>query len=51
MGAPGAMYNIGVCFETGVGVATDREEALRWFSKAAGLGNAAAIERMRGGDG
>jgi TPR repeat protein len=40
------MYNLGVCFDTGMGVAADTAEALRWFSKAAELGNGEARQRL-----
>jgi TPR repeat protein len=38
-----AMYNYATLLTLGEGVAEDRAEALRWFDKAASLGNAKAI--------
>jgi TPR repeat protein len=38
-----AMYNYATLLTLGDGVAEDRAEALRWFEKAAALGNAKAI--------
>ena len=30
-----AQYNLGICYDKGVGVAIDHTEAARWFRKAA----------------
>jgi TPR repeat protein len=37
------MKNIGDLYEDGHGVSQDYEEAMKWFQKAADLGNAAAM--------
>jgi len=33
------MYNIGVLWEGGLGVAQDRDQAIAWYRKAAAAGN------------
>jgi TPR repeat protein len=35
----GAMYDLGFMYENGNGVSKDPAEALRWYQKAADLGN------------
>jgi TPR repeat protein len=34
-----AMYNIGVLYEGGLGVAMDRDQAITWYKKAAAAGS------------
>ena len=53
-----AQYAVGYYSENGVGVRADVEEARRWYAKAAGQGNARAVQRLnelkkmvRSGDG
>jgi TPR repeat protein len=46
MGSRNAMYNAGMCFDTGMGVPVDTAAALGWYSKAAGLGHAEAKQRL-----
>jgi TPR repeat protein len=41
-GDPVAQFNLGFCFDTGLGVAKNQVEAVKWYRKAAGQGNAAA---------
>jgi TPR repeat protein len=38
-GSDAAMYNIGVLWEGGLGVAQDRDKATEWYRKAAAAGN------------
>ena len=38
------MYNLGVCYYNGTGVTKDEAEAVKWWRKAADLGNAEAKE-------
>ncbi|MEG1788385.1 MAG: SEL1-like repeat protein, partial [Kiritimatiellia bacterium] len=42
-----AQYNLGTCYYSGVGVACDAAEAVKWFRKAAEQGHAAAKEALR----
>ena len=37
-----AQYNLGVCYYTGTGIKEDKEEAVRWYRRAAENGNAMA---------
>eukprot|EP00698_Gefionella_okellyi_P024829 TRINITY_DN8867_c0_g1_i1.p1 TRINITY_DN8867_c0_g1~~TRINITY_DN8867_c0_g1_i1.p1 ORF type:complete len:439 (+),score=68.32 TRINITY_DN8867_c0_g1_i1:2-1318(+) len=46
MGIAQAQYNMGSCYEEGVGVEQDVEEALRWFKIAALSGFADGVEAM-----
>jgi TPR repeat protein len=41
------MTNLGVCYEDGMGVQKDRAEALRWYKKAAALGNEKAKRAVK----
>lgn len=43
MGLPDAMYDLGLCYASGTGVARDRAKAEEWFNKAASRG----VERAR----
>jgi HNH endonuclease/Sel1 repeat-containing protein len=45
-GDPEAQRSIGLCFETGAGVAQDFQEAVKWFRKAAEQGNSDAQLRL-----
>jgi TPR repeat protein len=40
------MYNIGVLYKRGYGVLEDHDEAMRWYTKAAELGNTDAIKNI-----
>jgi TPR repeat protein len=42
-----AMYNIGVLWEGGLGVAQDRNQAIDWYRKAAAAGNERAGEALK----
>lgn len=39
-----AQYNIGLCYETGNGVAPNRNEAMKWYKLAADNGSEPGIE-------
>jgi len=41
-----AMRVLGMIYQNGIGVAADQAEAVKWFKKAASLGDKAAIERL-----
>jgi uncharacterized protein len=41
-----AQYNLGVYYDNGQGVATDKAEAMRWYRMAAEQGYALAKERL-----
>ena len=41
-----AMFNLGVMYATGQGVAQDYQEALRWYRKSAEAGNANAMTNL-----
>jgi TPR repeat protein/transglutaminase-like putative cysteine protease len=41
-----AQYNLGWAYESGLGVAKDRQQAIEWYSKAAGKGHAIALQRL-----
>jgi TPR repeat protein len=43
-----AQYNLGWAYETGLGVAKDRQQAIEWYSKAAGKRHALALQRLDG---
>ncbi len=48
-GDAGAMFNLGVCYDNGEGVAKDLKEAVRWYRAAADKGHAdakKALERL-----
>lgn len=45
-GDPEAQRSVGLCFETGAGVAQDDQEAVKWFRKAAEQGNSDAQLRL-----
>ncbi|MGD0266542.1 MAG: SEL1-like repeat protein [Candidatus Methylomirabilota bacterium] len=40
------MRILGTMYQNGIGVAADQAEAIKWFKKAASLGDKAAIERL-----
>ena len=40
------MYHLGVCYEKGVGVEKDTQEAVGWYRKAADLGDEPAAKRL-----
>jgi TPR repeat protein len=42
-----AMYNIGVLWEGGLGVAQDRYQAITWYRKAAAAGNEPAKAALK----
>lgn len=42
-----AQYDLGWCYESGLGVAEDRQQAIEWYSKAAAKGHAIALQRLR----
>ncbi|MDR1744545.1 MAG: SEL1-like repeat protein, partial [Planctomycetota bacterium] len=42
-----AMYELGNCYEKGLGVKADAAQARKWYRLAAGLGQSAAAERLR----
>lgn len=44
-----AQYNLGVCYDTGEGVAQDKAEAAKWFRKAAEQGDETAQSVLRAG--
>ena len=46
MGEPLAMYALGTCYEAGVGVPPDVDEAVKWYRKAAAQGNDLAKKRL-----
>jgi TPR repeat protein len=41
------MYNVGVLWESGLGVAKDRDQAIEWYRKAAAAGNDRAREALK----
>ena len=41
------MYQLGWCYDHGIGVVVNKQEALKWYKKAAELGNAEAIETLK----
>ena len=41
------MYRLGWCYDHGIGVVVNKQEALKWYKKAAELGNAEAIETLK----
>jgi TPR repeat protein len=41
-----AQYNLGWAYESGLGVAKDRQQALEWYGIAAGKGHAIALQRL-----
>ena len=41
-----AEYNLGFCYESGMGVTADKTEAAAWYRKAAVNRNSAAVRRM-----
>jgi TPR repeat protein/transglutaminase-like putative cysteine protease len=41
-----AQYNLGWAYESGLGVAKDRQQALEWYGIAAGKGHAIAMQRL-----
>ena len=45
-GSAVAEYNIGFCYETGLGVAADLDLAAAWYRKAAAHGRNAAVKRL-----
>lgn len=47
-GDANSMFNLGVMYANGEGVAKDDAEAVRWYRKAADLGNRHAIRRLKG---
>jgi TPR repeat protein len=49
---PPAQFNLGVCYEQGLGVEPDMKRAMFWYNKAAEFGNPAAEEKLQalGGD-
>ena len=49
-GYAAAQYNLGYCYEKGMGVSKDEEKAVEWYTKAANQGDAdaqKAIERLK----
>jgi TPR repeat protein len=44
---PVAMLELGQAYESGIGVAKNRDEAFRWYRKAAALGMAEAFDRLQ----
>jgi TPR repeat protein len=42
-----ALYNIGVLWEDGLGVAKDRNQAIEWYTKAAAAGNTSAKAALK----
>lgn len=42
-----AQYNLGVCYEYGIGVLTDRNKAFEWYNKAAVQGDEAAKHALK----
>jgi TPR repeat protein len=41
-----AQYNLGWAYEAGLGVASDRQQAIEWYSKAARKGQKSALTRL-----
>jgi TPR repeat protein len=41
-----AQYNLGWAYQSGLGVPKDRQEAIKWYSKAASQGNVLALQRL-----
>ncbi len=41
-----AQFNLGFCYDNGLGVMQDRQEALKWYRMAAEQGNENAIEAL-----
>ena len=46
-GLAAAQFMLGVCYEIGVGCGEDSAEALKWYTKAAELDDANAIEKLK----
>ena len=38
---------MGVCYELGIGVKKDKQEAVKWYRKAAEQGNSSAKNNLR----
>ena len=49
LGDADAMFNLGLCFEDGRGVAKDEAKAFKLYKRAAELGNDHANERLQWG--
>lgn len=47
LGVADSMYNIGVLYHKGQGVPKSESEAIRWFKKAAALGDDSAIDALK----
>lgn len=47
MGIADAMYELGVCYSSGLGTAVDEAEAMHWFSEGAKAGNEDAVRSLR----
>lgn len=45
-GSDVGMYNVGFCYQNGIGVKKDDEIAAEWFKKAAELGNVGAMNEL-----
>ena len=45
-GNPKAQYNLGYCYENGIGIVSNRDEARSWYEKAAEKGNSDAIKAL-----
>jgi TonB family protein len=49
-GVPHAQFDLGHRYETGSGVDADRDEAMRWYEKAAAQGDVLALQRLNKGE-
>ena len=43
-----AQYAVGLCYEEGMGVEVDLDEALEWYARSAKQGNKEAKKRLKG---
>ena len=41
-----AQYNLAYCYEKGIGVTEDLDEAVKWYKKAANQGNVEALNKI-----
>ena len=42
----GAQFNVGQCFELGIGQKVNMDEAIAWYKKSAAKGNQDALDKL-----
>ena len=47
LGSDYGIANVGKCYENGIGVKRNKQEAIKWYRKAAGQGNQYANRRLK----